>query len=144
MTSAAQALPGAALDRLDSFLRGGPALQNQAVGNIVLVDVADVGHRFLTDLLGRYILHVLKPEVGIEPALGGLLAQLRNPARAGIVGSEREQRLVKLLHWLQRLRSFLERDRRFLLGRKPFVECNEALVITRRLAHENFLAGEIV
>ena len=32
----------------------------------------------------------------------------------------------------------------FLLGRKLLVERHEALVIARRLAHEDFLAGEIV
>jgi hypothetical protein len=64
---------GATTDLLDSFLRGGPALQDEAVGNVVLVDVADVGHRFLADLLGRHILHVVKPDVGVEPALGGFL-----------------------------------------------------------------------
>ena len=75
---AIESLFGATLDLLDGFLRGSPALQNQAVGNVVLVDVADVGHRFLADLLGRNILHVLEPDVGVESALGGFLAQLRN------------------------------------------------------------------
>ena len=45
---------------------------------------------------------------------------------------------------LQRLGGFLEYHRWFLFGRKLLVECNEALVIARRFAHEDFLAGEIV
>ena len=45
---------------------------------------------------------------------------------------------------LQRLGGFLECHRRFLFGRKLLVERDEALVIARRFAHEDFLAGEIV
>ena len=67
---------GSILDLFDRFLCGSPALQNQAVGNVVLVDVADVGHRFLADLLGCHILHVVEPDVGVESALGGFLAKL--------------------------------------------------------------------
>jgi hypothetical protein len=69
-------LPGAALDLLDSFLCGSPALQKQLVGNVILVDIADAGHRFLTDLLGCYILQVLEPDVGVQTALSWFLAQL--------------------------------------------------------------------
>ena len=41
----------------------------------VLVDVADVGNRFLAKFLGCHVLHVLEPDVGVEPACGGLLTQ---------------------------------------------------------------------
>src|SRR5688572_3682811 len=87
-------LVGVSLDSLNGFLPGTLALQNQAVGNVVLVDVADVGHRFLADLLSRHVLHVVKPDVRIKSALRGFVAQLRDPAGAGVVGSEREQRLI--------------------------------------------------
>ena len=69
-------LLGATPDLLRRLLPRGLALHNQAIRNVVLVDVADVGHRFLADLLGRHVLDVLEPDVGIEPALGGFLAQL--------------------------------------------------------------------
>ena len=58
------------LELLDRFLLGRAALQHQAVGDVVLVDVADVGDRFLADLLGRHVLHVLEPDVGVVSALG--------------------------------------------------------------------------
>jgi hypothetical protein len=45
---------------------------------------------------------------------------------------------------LQRLGRFPERDRGLLLRGEPLVERDEALVVARRLAHEDFLAGEIV
>ena len=67
-------LLGAALNLFDRFLSGSLAFLNEAVGNVVLVDVADVGDGFLANLLGRHILHVLKPDVGVEATPGGLLA----------------------------------------------------------------------
>lgn len=88
------------LDLFDRFLLGSLALQNQAIGDVVLVDVTHLGHRFLIDLLVRHILHIVEPEVGGESALGSFLAQLRNPARAGIVGRERKQGLVQPGHGL--------------------------------------------
>lgn len=73
-------------------LRSG--LHDQVVGDVVLVDVGDVGHRLCADLLGGDILHVVEPDVRIQSTLGGFLAQLRNPAGTRVVGSEGEQRLV--------------------------------------------------
>ena len=72
-----------------------PGFRYQLVGDVVLIDVGDVGHRLRADLLGGDILHVMEPDVRIHSALGGFFAQLRYPARAGIVGSEREQGLVQ-------------------------------------------------
>src|SRR6185312_5298792 len=77
-----------------------PGVQDQAVGDVVFVDVADVGHRLGPDLLGGKILHVIEPDVRIQSTLGGCLAQLSNAASAGVVGSEREQSLVQLGHGL--------------------------------------------
>ena len=42
-----------------------PLCQGQFVGNVVLVNVADVGHGLLPDVLGRHQLHIAEPDVGI-------------------------------------------------------------------------------
>jgi Ca2+:H+ antiporter len=86
------------LDPHNNRLRLG--FHDQLVGNVVLVDVADVGRRLRPNLLGGDILHVVEPDVRIQPALGSFLAHLGNAARAGIVGSEGKEGLVQLGHRL--------------------------------------------
>jgi hypothetical protein len=54
--------------------------QDELVSQVVLVDVADVGHRLAADLLGGDELDVVEPDVGIRAALLRDLAQLRDAA----------------------------------------------------------------
>src|SRR4029453_10704547 len=89
-----------ALHLLQDLLSLRPRFHEQAIGDVVLVDVADVAHRLRPNLLGGDVLHVVEPDVRIQSALGGFLAKLRDPARAGLVGSEREQGLIQLRHGL--------------------------------------------
>src|SRR5262245_46980704 len=51
-------------------LKGFPL--GQAVGDVVLVDVAHVRHRLATNLLRGHLFDVVEPHVGIESPLGRL------------------------------------------------------------------------
>src|SRR5688500_13618063 len=73
-------------------------LLEQFVGHVVLVDVADVGDGLSTDTFRGNALHVAEPDVWIETPGRGLLAQLADTGRAGVVGRERHQRLVQTVH----------------------------------------------
>ena len=89
-----------ALHFLDGFLFLFPGVHDQAVGDVVFIDVADIGHRLGPDLLGGKTLHIIEPDVRIQSTLGCQDTQLGNAARTGIVGSERKQGLVQLGHGL--------------------------------------------
>src|SRR5215472_16992317 len=97
---ACSSLSALALQLLHSLLSLLPLVYDEAVGDGVLIDIADVCHRLRTDLLGGDILHVVEPDVRIQSAFSGFCAQLRDLARAGIVGSEREQGLIQRSHGL--------------------------------------------
>ena len=84
-----------ALDLLGGLFSRRLGFHDQLVGDVVLVDVADISHRLRTDFVGGYVLDVVEPDVWIQSAVAGFLAQLRNSARAGIVGREREQDFVQ-------------------------------------------------
>ena len=87
--------------RLHGRLRGlAPLalLREQPVGDVVLVDVADVGDRLAPDALGRDLLDVAEPDIRVEAALLRFTPQLADPARPRVVGREREQPLVQLVH----------------------------------------------
>src|SRR3954471_21817956 len=57
---------------------------HEQVGHVVLVDVANVGHRLPTDLLARKPFHVVEPDVGVDgpapPSPGAAAA--RGPDRS--------------------------------------------------------------
>jgi hypothetical protein len=69
-------------------------VEGQLVGDVVLVDVADIRGRFDADLLGNDDLDVVEPLVGIEAAPLCFLARLGDVARAAVVARESEQRTI--------------------------------------------------
>src|SRR5574341_2138065 len=71
------------LDRFLGFLALRPLLGDHPVSQVVLVDVRHVGHRLATDLLRGDQLDIVEPDVRIEAALGGQLAELGDPAQIG-------------------------------------------------------------
>lgn len=79
-------LPGIAL-----FLR---VLERQFVGDVVLIDAADVGCGLKTDLLSGHQFDVVKPYVRVESALLRQFAHLRDFLRPGIVARKGEERAV--------------------------------------------------
>ena len=48
----------------------------ELVGQVVFVDIGDIGHRLPADLLGGDQLDVVEPDIGIELAFGRQLAEL--------------------------------------------------------------------
>src|SRR4249919_455544 len=70
-------------------------LQRERVGDVVLVDVADVLHGLASDPLGGNPLDVVEPDVRVQPALLGFTAQLTKASGPAVVGGKREQLLVQ-------------------------------------------------
>jgi hypothetical protein len=66
-------------------------LHHQAVAHVMLVDVADVGHRLAPDLASRDDFDVPEPFVRVESQRCGPSSQLRNPRRTGVVRRHGEQ-----------------------------------------------------
>ena len=75
-------------------------VERQPVGDIVFVDVRDVLHGLQSDLLGHHRLDLAEPDVGIQPAPGGLGAERLDPGGAGVVGGEGEETAVQVVHGL--------------------------------------------
>src|SRR6185369_1404050 len=92
---------GAGRSYFSPFLRfsNSPAflqrVPDQAIGNVVLEDVAHVRHGFVPDPLLGNVLHVVEPDVGVVATLRGLPTKLRDPAWPGVVGGEGEEGLVE-------------------------------------------------
>ena len=57
---------------------------DQAIGNVVLEDVAHVRHGFVPDPLLGNVLHVVEPDVGVVATPRCLFAKLRDPAWPGV------------------------------------------------------------
>src|SRR5262245_25522410 len=73
--------PPSALRRRYLLLRlvgFGLGVEHQAVGDVVLVDIADVGRRLGANLLRDDDLDVVEPLVRVEPLLRGGLSRLRD------------------------------------------------------------------
>src|SRR4029450_9430598 len=86
------------------LLLGGFAVEilalHQPIGNVVLVGIAYVSDG-LGAVLGRgHTLHVVEPDIAVEPELGRLPAERVHAPRPTIVGGEREEALVQLVHGL--------------------------------------------
>src|SRR6187455_334136 len=80
-------------------LRRGAALLligPQLVGDVVLVDVADVGDRLAADPLRGHALDVPEPDVGVEAPLLGLAPELPQPSRPAVVGRNVMSPLLRL------------------------------------------------
>src|SRR6185295_2536450 len=75
-------------------------LHRERIGDVVLVDVADVLHRLAADPSRGHPLHVVEPHVGIEAARLGFPAQLADPSGPRVVGREGEEPLVQPVHRL--------------------------------------------
>src|SRR5262249_47748745 len=95
--------PRAAFDVFLDTVALGALLLDHLVGEVVLVDVGDVRHRFPPDLLGRDQLDVVEPDVGIQASLGRGLSQPTHPTGPGVVGGKGEEPLVELIHRLVRI-----------------------------------------
>src|SRR6185369_8226863 len=76
------------------LVRFGLCVEHQPVGDVVLVDVADVRRRLDSDLPGDDDLDVVEPLVGVEAAPRRLLARAHDVAGTAVVAREREQRAV--------------------------------------------------
>ena len=85
------------LKRLLGLLPDLLLFEHQFVSNIVFVDIADVLHSLLADVLCRDKFYVAKPLIRIEPFGLRTFAQANNPVRACVVCGKREQRLVRLI-----------------------------------------------
>src|SRR5262245_4807147 len=72
-----------------------PILERQRVGNVVLVDVADVLHSLAADALACDSFHVVEPDIRVQAARLCLLAQLPHPSGPAVVGRKRKQPLVQ-------------------------------------------------
>src|SRR5688500_6839709 len=100
-----EAAPGRAIMTSLAFSKLGlrcvvllPLSGEQPVGDVVLVDVADVGDRLPANPLRRDALDTAEPDIGIEAPLRRLAAQLPQAVGAGVVGGERHQNFVQRGH----------------------------------------------
>ena len=78
------ALPDVRLRRLASI----PLIGDQLVGDVVLVDVADVRDRLATDPLRGDAFDVVEPEIGIEASLLCFTPELSQASGPRVVGGE--------------------------------------------------------
>ena len=76
-------LSGSGPARLNSSL-----FRRKCVGDVVLVNVADVGDRFLAYVSGYFQLDILEPSIRVEAVLFRLLSKMCNSIRASIVAGE--------------------------------------------------------
>jgi hypothetical protein len=53
-------------------------LRGQLVGDVVLVNIADVSDGLLADVFGYFELYIAEPDVWVETVCGGLFAQARD------------------------------------------------------------------
>ena len=65
--------------------------ESQLVGDVVLVDVADIRHRLLSDVFGRNKFHIVEPDVRVKAHICCLFAQPRDTIRSGIITGKDEQ-----------------------------------------------------
>src|SRR6188474_1038639 len=89
-----------ALYRLLRLVARPRAILQQRVGNVVLVDVADVLNGFPSNAFRDHALDVAEPDVRIEATPRGLTPELAYPSRSSVVGRQRHQALVQLRHRL--------------------------------------------
>src|SRR5262249_15475097 len=75
-------------------------VHDELIGDVVFVDVTDVGDGFAAGLTRGDHLHVAEPFIGIEPGGRGFLPQLRHSRGSGVVGRDREETLVETIHRL--------------------------------------------
>src|SRR6185436_8997526 len=75
-----------------------PLIAEQLVGDVVLVDVTDVGDRFPADSLRGNALDIAEPQVRIEASLFRLGSELSDPSRPGVVGRKGHQTFVQIVH----------------------------------------------
>src|SRR5262249_10105248 len=88
-------LPATALENPLRLLALLQLVFDELVGDVVLVDVADIRHGLGSDLLLGDVLHVVEPHVGVEAPPGGFAAELRDTSRPRVVCRESEERLVE-------------------------------------------------
>ena len=74
-----------------------PLARREFVSHVVFVDVGDVIDSFLADAGSSNEFHVVHPDVGVEPFLGGLRSQYIHAGRTTIVGGEGEEDLVEVI-----------------------------------------------
>src|SRR5262249_62231961 len=91
------------LDRLLGPLSLGALFLDELVCEVVLVNIRDVGHGLAADLLRGHELYVVEPDIGVETALRGDLAELTDAAGSRVVRGEGEEALVELVHRLVRV-----------------------------------------
>src|SRR6185369_11842363 len=94
LTASRGARLDARLRRITSLL----LLGEELVGDVVLEDVADVGHRLAADALRGDALDIPEPHVGIEAPLLRLRSELSDSSRPGVVGRKGHQTFVERVH----------------------------------------------
>src|SRR5262249_48079225 len=84
-------------DLFDRFLLVLLRLEREPVGNVILVDIADVSRRLEADLVRDHDLHVVEPFVRIETSLLGNLPAFGDVAGPAVVAGESEECPVLLV-----------------------------------------------
>jgi len=70
------------------------SIRDQAVGDIIFVNIAHVLDRLPPDFLGRRDLHIVKPDIRVKPHFRGFSAEPRDHCRPGIVAGKGKQHFV--------------------------------------------------
>ena len=72
-------------------------IADQAVGDVVFVDVADVRDRLETDPLRGGAFNIVEPQIGIEASLLRFTTELSQTSGPGVVGGKYHQHLVQIV-----------------------------------------------
>ena len=99
--------------------------ENQPAGNGELVDVGDVCRGLAADALGRDLLDVAEPHIGIEPALCGFAPQLADAGRPRVAGREGEQACPRAANYCPRWGEY------FGLLRMPGIRRSRSMFLPR-------------
>src|SRR3982751_5671924 len=74
--------------------------EGEFVGDVVLVNIPDVGDGFLSNVFFRHQLDIIVPDIGVETHAFSLPTQSRNPTRPSVIASKYEHSFVDGIYFL--------------------------------------------
>lgn len=82
------------------FLFAGHFIDDQPIGDVILIDIADVGYRLGANFFCRHIFDVTEPDVRVKSSLFSHGAQAGDTRRTRVIGGKGKQRFIEPGHGL--------------------------------------------